>query len=232
MVLKAVLFDFDGVIYPSTKFVYLSRKAFFKKFGINFKRKDYKKYLACGTSIFISKMNKIYDLNINVQEMKEFTRPKFKSLIKDNYTPNKGIKELILDLKKNKIRYGIASSNRKDIISYDLRKLGLRKYFKDIVAFEDVKNHKPAPEVYLKLMKKLNVKPNECIGIEDGPDGIISLKKAGVKSIALLTEFTSRHDFKKINADLVVSSIRELNLDVLHYLINNKTKLNNKLSKK
>ncbi len=221
MVLKAVIFDFDGVIYPSPHFVYLARKKFFKQYNVLFTKDEFKKYLASGTPTFIEDMNKKYKLNVNLEEMRSFTRPEYKKLIKNRYVPNPKIKELLLDLKKNKIKFGIASSNRGDVISYDLSKLGLRKYFEKIIAYEDVINHKPAPDVYLKLIKELHVSSKDCVGIEDGLEGIIGMKKAGIKTIGIVTEFTTLTDFQKAKADLIIKSTRNLNINIIKNLIDN-----------
>jgi len=125
------------------------------------------------------------------------------------------------NIKKHKIKFGIASVNRGDIIVYDLNMLGLRKYFKKIIAYEDVINHKPAPDVYLKLIKELNVSPSQCVGIEDGLDGIIGMKRAGIKTIGLLSEFTTKKDFIKIKADLIIKSTKDININIIKNLIDN-----------
>jgi len=100
MVLKAVIFDFDGVIYPSPHFVYLVRKKFFKRFGIELKKKDFKKYLACGIPAFIEDMNKRHKLNVTLEELRSFTRPEYDRIIKNKFVANPKIKELLFDLKK------------------------------------------------------------------------------------------------------------------------------------
>jgi len=218
MVLKAVIFDFDGTIYNSTKFVYLARKHFFKKFGIDLKKSDFKKYLATPTPNFIAEINKKYKIKTTVEEMRAFTRPEFVRLIKNKYVPNHGIKKLLDELNKNKIKVAIASANRRDVIIYDLKKLGLEKYFKTIVSTEDIKNPKPAPDTYILAAGKLKVSPCECIGVEDGPDGILGMNRAGLKSIAIITEFTTKKDFIKINPNIIVKSTKEITLKRLQSL--------------
>jgi len=173
-------------------------------------------------------MNKKYKLKVTISKMREFTRPEYKKIIKNRYVQNPRIKELLLNLEINKIKFGIASSNRGDVIVYDLKKLGLRDYFKVIVAYEDVTNHKPAPDVYLKVIKALKVHPRECVGIEDGPEGIVGMKRAGIKAIGLLSEFTKEEDFKKVKADLIIKSTRNLNIDIIKSLIDTKIVIKNK----
>ncbi len=216
--LKAVVFDFDGTIYNSTHFVFLARKKYFKKFKIDFKKSDFKKYLATPTPDFVKLMNKKYNIKITVDGMRSFTRETYNKLIDNRYIPNPGIKKLIEELKKKKIRIAIASANRREVIIYDLKKLGLNKYFKIIVSTEEIRNAKPAPDTYLLAAQKLKVSPSECVGLEDGPNGILGMKRAGFKSVAIITEFTKRNDFIEINPNIIVKSTKEINLKRLQSL--------------
>jgi len=210
--LKAVVFDFDGTIYNSTHFVYLARKKYFMKFGVNLKKSDFKKYLAIPTPDFVDMINKEYNLNITVDGLRSFTRKTYNKFINNRYIPSPGISSLLDELKKNKIKVAIASANRREVIIYDLKKLGLKKYFKIIVSTEDIKNPKPAPDTYLLAASKLRLIPSECVGIEDGPNGVIGMKRAGFKSVAIITEFTKKKDFIKIKPDIIVKSTKEVNL--------------------
>lgn len=214
--LKAVIFDFDGVIYNSTHYFFLSRKNFFLEKGVLLKKKDFKKYLSMKTVDFVKCINKDYNLNVSVKEMRRFTRKEFVRLINDNYKPNPGIKSLLKELYLNKIKIAIVSVKRRKVIKYDLKKLGLNDYFKTIISVESVKKHKPYPDGYILACKRLNVLPKDTVGIEDGPSGIVGMNKAGIKSIALITEFTLKKDFKK--CDLAIRSIKEINIKKLNKL--------------
>jgi len=218
--LKAVIFDFDGVIYNSPNYIYLARKNLFRKYNINFPKKDFKKYLAMVTSDFVKKINKDNGTNISIKELKDFTRREMLKLMINNYIPNLGVRKLLDTLKKNKVKIAIASSNERERIKTDLKKLGLLEYFKVIISKENVTKHKPDPETFSLACKKLNVNPSFCIGIEDSPLGVVSINKSGLKSIALISEFTKKSDFEKVNANLIINSIEELSLSKLNKLLN------------
>ncbi|MDD3084750.1 MAG: HAD family phosphatase [Candidatus ainarchaeum sp.] len=218
--LEAVVFDFDGVIYNSPHYIYLARKNFFKKYDIDFLKKDFKKYLAMVTSDFVRQINEENKANITLKELNFFTRKEVTKLMVNNHILKPGIKKLLDTLKKNKIKVAIASSNEKETIKEDLKKLGLLEYFKIIVSKEDVTKRKPDPESFRLACKKLNVNPLFCVGIEDSPLGVVSINKAGLKSIALISEFTNKTDFKKVDANLIINSVEELSLSKLKKLIN------------
>jgi len=70
---------------------------------------------------------------------------------------------------------------------------------------EDVTHHKPHPELYLKIAKKLKVSPKDCIVIEDSIAGVIAAKRAGMFCIAVLNSFSAQ---KLKRADIRVRSLK------------------------
>jgi HAD superfamily hydrolase (TIGR01509 family) len=92
-----------------------------------------------------------------------------------------------------------------------------KKDFKVIVDGTHVSKGKPNPECYLLTIKKLKLKPEECVVIEDALNGVASAKKAGVKCIAVETSF-SKNRLKKAGADLVIKDISKLNKELIDKL--------------
>ena len=77
------------------------------------------------------------------------------------------------------------------------------------MAKEDVKRHKPYPELYLKIAKKLGVKPEDCIVVEDSIAGVEAAKRAGMFCVAVLASYPAA---KLSKADLRVRSLRSKTL--------------------
>ena len=77
----------------------------------------------------------------------------------------------------------VASSGQKFLVQEDLKNHDLLKYFETVVTVEDVKNGKPAPDIYLEACKRINVAPEHCIGYEDAVLGISSLHAANVAAV-------------------------------------------------
>ncbi len=98
-------------------------------------------------------------------------------------------------------------------------KLGFEKYFDIKLAKNHVKNAKPNPEMYLKAAKMLGVKPNECVVFEDSVVGVKAAKSAGMKCVAIINTH-SGDDLKE--ADILIKSYNEINLDILKNLGNEK----------
>ena len=91
-----------------------------------------------------------------------------------------GIHELLEYLRSLKIKTGLASSTREEIVKKELSEGGLLSYFDEIVCGDMVKRSKPAPDIYLETCRRLLVKPEHCYGIEDSYNGIRALKSAGM----------------------------------------------------
>jgi beta-phosphoglucomutase family hydrolase len=85
--------------------------------------------------------------------------------------------------------------------------LGIGEFFDAVMSSEEVKAGKPEPDVFLVAAQRMNVEPADCIVIEDAPAGIEAARRAGMKSIGVLTTHP------ELDADWVVSRLDELTED-------------------
>jgi beta-phosphoglucomutase len=215
--LKAVVFDFDGVLFNTAKYYLKTREIYFKKHGIKFTKKEHKENLATTTKDFFNLVSKKHNLKIKYSDYFKEKKEIFSSF-ENKIKPNPGVLNLLKDLNKNKVKIALSSSNERENILFFLNKYNLKKYFNLILTSEDFKKHKPDPEAFLKPVKLLKVNPKDCVGIEDSLQGIVSINKANLKSIALLSEFTTKSDFKKLNASLIIKSLNKLSYKKLNEL--------------
>jgi HAD superfamily hydrolase (TIGR01509 family) len=77
----------------------------------------------------------------------------------------------------------VGSGGNRQAVNETLEVLDLLPYFDVIIAAEDVENHKPAPDTFLKCAELLNTNPHDCLVFEDGDRGIEAAKKAGMQVI-------------------------------------------------
>ena len=176
---KAVLFDMDGVLVDSLDawfYVYndalahfgfkkLTKKEFAKGFGSPIE-KDIK-------NNFIGKTVK----EVSAQYNKSFR--KRKHLVKI-FPQSKNVLE---SLKKRKIKLALLSNSTRFIVLSILEYHKIHKYFDVIVAMEDVKHRKPAPDMILKACRKLNVRPKNTIIVGDTQNDMIAGKRAGCVTV-------------------------------------------------
>lgn len=181
--LKAVFFDFDGVIVNSEWLHFKTEKEIFGKLGLEIIEKEYNDFIGVSEldtySYFINKHN----LKVNSADILKMKISKFCELFEklSEFPVSQGIIEFIKDLKSNNIRLFIGSSGTKTIIEFVLEKIGMKDFFEKIICSADVPKTKPNPDIYLKLIEISGFKQNECLVIEDSKSGITAAKNAGIK---------------------------------------------------
>ncbi len=101
----------------------------------------------------------------------------------------------------------LATSSKETETFIKLKAFEIDHKFSSIKCFEDVKNPKPHPEIYLNSANALNLLPEECIAFEDTCMGIKAAKAAGCYTIAIPNNFTTHLDFSE--ADQVFTTFNE-----------------------
>ncbi len=129
---------------------------------------------------------------------------------------NSELLALLQESKQNNIICGVATSSLRWRAEKILDLLDIKPFFQALVTADDIKNHKPAPDTFLEAAKKLNIRPEECVVIEDAGNGIDAAKNANMKTIALLTKYHSLDELK--HADLVIKDFSELNIEKIKKL--------------
>ncbi len=125
-----------------------------------------------------------------------------------------GVLEFLQELKKRKIRLGIATSNSRELTEICLRVHGIWEYFDAVITGNDVTHGKPDPEIYLTAADTMKVFPSECLVFEDVVMGLMAGIAAGMKTCAVYDVFTAGSDEEKRSiADYYISSFEELNGD-------------------
>ena len=193
MDIKGVLFDMDGVICDTNPYHSLAFKAFFNKRGIypdqsEFEDHMYGKY---NSYIFSHFMNR----KIEGEELAQFENEKealFRSIYKDVVNPILGFKKFLNLLKENGIKTAVATSAPRANMDLILSTLNIDAFFESKLGSEDVDQHKPNPEVYLKSMDNLKLLPNECVVFEDSYSGVSAGLKAKCKVVGVLTSHTAK----------------------------------------
>ncbi len=210
----AVIFDMDGVLIDSTKYIWESFNQMVQPFGVHFDVAAIKKYL--GTSLRDAIALWKEDYGIDVGEPSEFS-PKSHSiamkLMEENAAPNPGVLQLLQDLRKNEVPLGIGTSSYAWRAEELLSMVGIRDYFDVLVTADDVSEHKPNPHVFLEAARQLGVAPAHCVVIEDAASGIQAAQNASMKSIGYLTEWNDANELRA--ADRTIRSFDELSYDVL-----------------
>lgn len=184
--IKAVIFDYDGVLVDSNSFNKQALRNAAEELGLKYTDSDHQKYIV-GFSLKEGSENYLGDLGKKSLikqfiELKKSQDPTYKKTIMPISESIKLIKQL-----RNSYQLAICSGSRKILVDAYISKFDLAKTFKVIVTSDDVKKSKPDPESYLLTLKKLGLKSNEVVATEDSRNGILSAKAAGCFCIAITT---------------------------------------------
>jgi beta-phosphoglucomutase len=213
-VLRAVIFDLDGVLVTTDRYHYLGWKRLAQELGMHFDEQD--NHLLRGVSRAES-LRTIYRLNARALPAEdEFERQAgrkngyYVALI-ERMTPADvlpGTRELLAELRRAGLGCAIASSSRNAGVV--LARTGLAAHIDAVADGNDISRAKPAPEVFLVAAAKLGVPASACVGVEDAAAGIESICRAGMPAVGI-----GGHLAK---ADLAVDSVIELNVGLLREL--------------
>jgi beta-phosphoglucomutase-like phosphatase (HAD superfamily) len=100
-----------------------------------------------------------------------------------------GLELLVAQAVDSDILCAVASSASAASIRWTLDGFAVSEHFQTLVCASDVKNGKPAPDVFLEAATRCGVAPDNCIVFEDAPAGIQAARKAGMRAVALTTTF-------------------------------------------
>jgi HAD superfamily hydrolase (TIGR01509 family) len=231
--LKAVIFDFDGVVADSELLHYKALNQAFATQGLEIPKEiHWQKYLGYTDLENIMAVNKDYRMNwtqADIRQLSELKAANFHALAHTEAPILDGVEPFVRMLKKTELPLAICSGAIKADIQLMLRHSGFADAFDIIVSAEDVHKGKPDPQGYLLALKKLNEKTsrkiiaNECVVIEDSHWGLQAAAAAGMRRLAVTNTYSRDH----LNpwADLVVDRLDKITIQDLQRICDSSPKL-------
>lgn len=211
--IKAVIFDMDGVIIDSEP-VYMARQeAYLAARGRSASRAQLNKLVGASNKDCWEMLLSLAGPEITMEELKMDYRRyqaglppiRYRDILNPDFCTAAGM------LREKGIRLALASSSPVDHIHVVLEECGLENWFEQVVSGEQFAKSKPDPEIYLYALKKLKIGCGEAAAVEDSAYGIQAAKAAGLTCFALRE---NRFDFKQDKADYLIDRLSQL----LNYL--------------
>ena len=186
--IKAVIFDLDGVIVSTDDCHYRAWKKMADEEDIYFDRRINERLRGvsrmASLEIVLEKRKKEYS-NTEKHQLAERKNEYYKELINE-LTPDDilpGVTDKLKELKENGIKVAIGSSSKNTPII--LRQIGLDSFFDAVSDGNNITHSKPNPEVFVKASEMLGITAEECMIVEDADAGIEAGKRAGMKTLAV-----------------------------------------------
>jgi beta-phosphoglucomutase len=206
--IKGIVFDMDGVLIEAKDWHYDALNKALKLFGFEISRFDHlttydglptrrklemlsvERGLPVELHSFINEMKQSYTMEIVHTQCK----PRF-------------VHEYALSkLKAMDYKLGVASNSIKTTIEVMMQKAKLAQYLDVQLSAEDVTNGKPDPEIYIKAMEYLGIKPSECLILEDNENGILAARASGAHVLVV-------KEVDEVNIENILNMIHKINAE-------------------
>lgn len=208
--IKAIIFDMDGVLVDSEPFNIEIEKRQFELNHILISEEEHHQYMGVATDVMWKEIAKGQSLPLPVEALIEQNKKEsihyFTELKEIPVMP--GLIDLLEKLTSKNFPIAVASSSFPEIIELILQKTGLRKHFQVMVSSQEAGKSKPEPDVFLLAAKRLGINPENCMVIEDSANGIRAAKAAGMRCIAF--EGPGANPANQKQADAVIKSFDQL----------------------
>lgn len=207
--IKAIIFDIDGVLLDSYEATYLYYQRLGKLLNLKFPSKaDFHK------RFYYQPTREMFRILNNIKDMAGLDRKLIKA--RGKVTSHIQLEKLIegsmetLQALHKKYKLGLATSRSRPGLERYLKFSKTKKFFKAIVGLEHVKNHKPHPEPLLLAAKKLKVKPSEAVYVGDAPTDLLAARAAGMKIIIYGSKKVSGADARIFHLNQLLPAIKRL----------------------
>lgn len=204
--IKAVLFDMDGILYDSEQFYMEGTVDQMRSYGYTGPTEQI--YRILGTdmkatyAILYELLEGTVPMDTLVRNNEEYfgvTHPvPFRSIMFE------GIPDALKQIRAWGLKTACCSATQKETVLKSLRDMGIIDLFDYIESGENMPCPKPAPDIYLSAMKCFGLTPEECLVYEDSAYGIAAGKNAGMKVVA---REDNRYGQNQSQADIIVKDV-------------------------
>lgn len=214
--IKAIIFDLDGVVVDTAIFHYQAWKRLANEMGFDLTPEQNEQLKGISRFESLDILLDIGGIKIDSDEEKNNLATKKNEWYRENILKMKpsdilsGVRHFLVDLKNTKYKIAIGSSSKN--AGTILEKIGLDSFFDAVVDGTKISKSKPDPEVFLKAAEELNIDPEHCLVFEDAAAGIEAAKRAGMLAIGV-------GDYANLsNADKVIPDFSNINVMLIDSL--------------
>ncbi len=211
--IKAIVFDFDGLIIDTETVWYEVMCEIYSEHGYELPFEIWERCVGTGDDELYGYLEECLNKPIDRVAVQQAAKDKH-GVIMAGRTIRPGVEAYLQAAKAQGLKIGLASSSSREWVEGFLKRFGLYDYFECIRTSDDVTNVKPDPELYIAALSCLGVSPEEAIAFEDSPNGTRAAKAAGMHCVIVPNDITSRMTFDEF--DLKLDSMGDLNFEEVY----------------
>lgn len=207
--LKAVIFDMDGVLVDSEPFICEAAIRMFAERQLRVRPEDFIPFVGAGEDRYIGGVAEKYGFALDLERDKARTYAIYADIVRGRLDPLPGAREFIANARKLGLKLAVASSADLVKVETNLQELRFPEdTFDAVITGLDVVNKKPDPEIFLMAASAMSVEPSLCLVVEDAVNGVLAAKAAGMRCLGITTSFTAR-ELAAAGADWTAPNLAE-----------------------
>lgn len=218
--IKAVVFDFDGLIIDTETPEYEVFYEIYRSHGIELTIERYSQTIGTTYGDFnpFTYINECLPEPIEESEIRLTYQQRLEPVL-EQLEIREGVISYLETAKRLGLKIGLATSSKRVWIDRFFTKHNLHSYFDSISTADDVEKVKPDPALYLRAIDELGVDASEAIAFEDSDNGSKAAMKAGLHCVAVPNKVTNHFDF--YGCTMRISSMQDMPLEQLIKRIEN-----------
>jgi HAD superfamily hydrolase (TIGR01509 family) len=213
-VIDAVVFDLDGVLLDSEQVWDDAREQLAKERGGRWHGRAQRDMMGMSSTEWSRYMHETIGLPEPPEEINREVVERLSAIYREHLPVLPGAREAVERLAA-RWPLGLASSSNRELIDLTLELLGVAHLFAATVSSEEVARGKPAPDVYLEAVRRLEVDPARAAAVEDSQNGILAAKAARMRVLAIPNRHFPPDGDALAHADLVLDSLDGLTPDAV-----------------
>jgi HAD superfamily hydrolase (TIGR01509 family) len=213
-VIRAVIFDLDGVLIDSEQVWDTAREQLTNELGGRWHAGAQRDMMGMSSLEWSRYMHEELGIDLPPQEISDEVVRRLQRLYRERLPLLPGARDAVERLAA-RWPLAVASSSNRPLIELVLGLAGIADRFRVTVSSEEVPRGKPAPDVYLEAARRLGVDAGDCAAIEDSEKGLLSARSAAMRVIAIPNREFPPGDEALAAADVVLDSLAELTPDVV-----------------
>lgn len=212
--IRAVIFDFDGLILETETPVLQSWAEMYREHGHEIPMDRWHSILGKGAADFdpLEHLAALVGEGLDRDDIKRRRDARRTELV-EALDLMDGVRDYIADARRLGLSLGVASSSTRRWVVGHLERLGIHEHWDVVRCREDVAETKPAPDLYRAAVAALGVDAADAVALEDSPNGVTAAKSAGLWCVAVPNALT--RDLDLSHADVRLDSLADLPLERL-----------------